>query len=82
MTHTGEKPYSCIHCDKRISVSQIEKRHEMTHTREKPYLCIHCDKKFSVSQIERRHEISNCIIVFRSLSNDFFNKYFDISKLA
>ena len=43
MTHTGEKPYKCNHCDHTCAKSSQLKRHIMIHTGEKPHKCNQCD---------------------------------------
>ena len=35
--HTGEKPFSCKHCDKKCSNSSNLKVHEKIHTAENPF---------------------------------------------
>ena len=39
-THTEEKPFKCLKCDKSISKSDHLEKHEQTHTIDKPFKCI------------------------------------------
>ncbi|UYV83676.1 SETMAR [Cordylochernes scorpioides] len=43
LTHTGEKPFKCEHCDYRTIYKNDLKVHLCTHTGEKPFKCEHCD---------------------------------------
>uniref|UniRef100_A0A0E9XFX2 C2H2-type domain-containing protein n=1 Tax=Anguilla anguilla TaxID=7936 RepID=A0A0E9XFX2_ANGAN len=56
MTHTGEKSYKCIKCDKRFSVKSYLNAHMRIHTGEKPYRCIHCWKCFTQQGTLIRHQ--------------------------
>ncbi|XP_057704128.1 zinc finger protein 771-like isoform X3 [Corythoichthys intestinalis] len=43
--HSGEKSFSCSHCDKRFSQKKLLTKHIRTHT--KPFLCNFCGKGFT-----------------------------------
>ena len=43
MTHTGEKPFACPHCDYRATQKPNLDTHMRIHTGEKPFACPHCD---------------------------------------
>lgn len=43
-THTGETPYQCRFCHKRLKSRNILVVHERTHTGLKPYTCQVCGK--------------------------------------
>ena len=45
MTHTGEKPFACPHCDYRATQKSCLEVHLTTHTGEKPFACPHCDHR-------------------------------------
>ena len=43
--HTGDKPFSCSHCDYKDATSSQLKQHERVHTGDKPFRCSQCDYK-------------------------------------
>ncbi|MFH4973969.1 hypothetical protein AB6A40_000678 [Gnathostoma spinigerum] len=54
-THTRERPYPCMHCDKAFTDSSTLTKHLRTHTGQKPYLCHLCMMRFTQSGNLHRH---------------------------
>ena len=53
--HTGEKPYACNVCEKRLCSRDELKMHTMLHTGEKPFVCSRCPKTFVRKKYLRSH---------------------------
>ncbi|XP_071121483.1 zinc finger protein 208-like [Mytilus edulis] len=53
--HSGNKPFSCLICQKRFVKSQNLKSHVRMHTGEKPYECSVCQKKYGSQKSHRDH---------------------------
>ena len=45
-THTEEKPYQCMHCEKAFSQKSNLTTHMLTHSGEKPFQCTECKNIF------------------------------------
>ena len=56
-THSSERPYPCIFCDKRFGEKGAANKHELIHRDEKHYGCNFCDKKFIQSSNAKKHEM-------------------------
>ena len=54
--HTGGKPFSCSHCDKKFALAYILKTHKRIHIDEKPFSCKSCDYKCKQSTALKTHE--------------------------
>ncbi|XP_066427157.1 uncharacterized protein [Molothrus aeneus] len=54
--HDGEKPHTCMECEKSFRWSSHLIRHQRTHTGERPYECEKCGKIFSQSSHLNTHQ--------------------------
>lgn len=56
LTHTGDRPYTCVYCPKAFTRLSYLKEHLNTHTGEKPFRCQFCGEMFSNSMSLHRHK--------------------------
>ncbi len=59
--HSGEKPYTCKHCELSFARNHDLKRHERTHSSTRPFVCDLCTKSFSRNDAMVRHvRLNSC----------------------
>ncbi|XP_055942003.1 RB-associated KRAB zinc finger protein-like [Argiope bruennichi] len=54
-THTDDRPFICVICNKQFSKKSNRDQHYRTHTGETPYVCDVCGRKFSQIGNHNRH---------------------------
>ena len=54
--HTGDKPFSCSHCNYNSSDLGSLRRHERIHSGAKPFKCSKCDMNFTQLADKKKHE--------------------------
>ncbi|XP_061469509.1 zinc finger protein with KRAB and SCAN domains 7-like [Rhineura floridana] len=58
-SHTGEKSFQCLECEKSFRDSAHLSSHKRIHTGEKPYKCLECGKGFSQKVSLTNHQVTH-----------------------
>ena len=60
MSHRGERPFACPHCEKSYGLKRDLREHMVLHTGDKPYVCDLCGKAFARRPSLRLHRLHYC----------------------